>query len=125
MTSYDRRHSDRFYVAGGKVHFTTRKGEPAFSSLADLTQSSIKFEIEEELIVGDQIEVIIEVPGFRMIPVKGRVAWTSSPLLNNPAHAVVQFLPFGTDSRYNTMRIHEQIKTIIEQRSRRIVPDMD
>ena len=125
MHSYDRRHSDRYYVAGGKVHFTTHKGEPAFSPLADLTQSSIKFEIDEELIVGDQIEVVIEVPGFRVISVKGWVAWTSNPLLDSPAFAVVQFLPFGTDPRYNTMRSHDQIKTIIEQRSRRIAPDRD
>lgn len=115
MHSFDRRHSDRFSVTGAKVHFISRKGELLQFPLADLTHSSVRFEIAEELINGDDIEVAIDIPGFHLVTIKGKVVWNSNPLLENPAYAVVQFLPFGTDPRYNSMRTHDQIKTIIER----------
>ena len=120
MYLFDRRNSDRFFIAGARVHFKTRKGELVLSPLADLTRSSARFVITEELIISDKIEIGIDVPGHHLVRIKGTVVWTSSPLIENPAFAVVQFLPFGTDSRYNSMRTHEHVKAIIEKHSDRI-----
>ncbi len=122
MYLFDRRHSDRFLVAGATVHFQSRQGKLVQSPLSDLTHSSLRFEITENLIIGDEIEISVDVPGFNLVRIRGNVVWTSDPLLESPAYAVVQFLPFGTDPRYNSMQIRDQIKIIIKKFSDRVDP---
>jgi hypothetical protein len=119
---FDRRHSDRFAINGGKVHFESMSGDFVSAHLIDLTHSSVRFEIKEAMIIGDGIEVEIDIPGFHIVSVKGRVVWTSDILLDKPAFAVVQFLPFGTDLRYNSMKTRDQVRTIIDKFCHRIKP---
>ena len=120
---YDRRHSNRFSITGARVHFTNRSNEVVQVALADLTNSSVRFKIDEELIIGDELMIGIDVPEIRLVVVRGTVVWSANPLIEEPAYAVVQFLPFGTDSRYNSMHVREQIRNIIENYGSRIDPD--
>jgi len=119
---FDRRHSERFSVAGAKLHFKTHHGDTVESEIADLTNSSVRFKIAHDPISEDIIEVGIDVPGFHLVRIRGRIIWKSDPAQENPAFAVMQFLPFGTDERYNSMGTRNQIKTIIEKHTQRNEP---
>lgn len=120
MYIFDRRHTDRFTINGGKIHFESRNGDFVSAQMIDLTQSSVRFEIKEAMIIGDWIEVEIDIPGFHIVSIKGKVVWTSDILLDKPAFAVVQFLPFGTDLKYNSMNTREQIRIIIDKYCHRV-----
>ncbi len=116
---FDRRYSERFSVANAKLHLKTHHGDMVEYTIADMTNSSVRFELGHDLFSEDIIEVGIDVPGFHLVRIRGRIIWKSDPVRENPAFAVMQFLPFGTDERYNSMHTRSQIKTIIEKHTQR------
>ncbi len=114
MYQIERRHLDRFKIPGAEVSYKLPDGSSSRVKLIDITRSGIRFEINNPVIIGEIIELEIIVPRKDKIFIKGHVVWTSKPNSENPAYAVVQFLPFGSDERYNSMQSYEQHKELSE-----------
>jgi hypothetical protein len=115
MYQIERRHIDRFKIPGAEVSYKLPDGSSSRVKLVDITRSGVRFEINNPVIVGEIIELEIIVPQKENIFIKGHVVWTSKPDSENLAYAVVQFLVFGSDERYNSMYCYEQLKELSEE----------
>ena len=117
----ERRYFKRVAVPGAKVSYAQRKGFhnsdelSGTAPLADITQMSVRFETAQTLHPGAYIEIEIMPPGKEKILAKGNIVWVSDPAAGKPGYAVVQFLPFGTDERYNPLNSLQQLKELTQQ----------
>ena len=105
----ERRHSDRFEVPGAMVQYQMNGEIKNQMPLKDITNGGIRFNISHHLQKGDFIELEIEIPENEKITVKGNVVWATN------VDAAVQFLPFGTDERYNSFESYQQIKNLMNE----------
>lgn len=115
MDGFDRRHRDRLKILGAEVIYTLKNGQFAIKPLIDLTRSSARFEVEHSIQNKDFIKLEIIIPGKDKIPVKGTVIRLSDPVSEDPSYVVIQFLPFGTDERYNSMESYDLLGALIEE----------
>ncbi len=115
MYQLERRHLDRFKIPGAEISYKLPDGSSSRVNLVDITRSGVRFETKNAVNIGEIIELEIIVPRKDKIFIKGHVVWTSKPNSENPAYAVVQFLPFGSDERYNSMHSYEQLKELSEE----------
>ncbi len=105
----ERRHSDRFEILGARVNYSLQNGKKAQMPLRNITHGGICFSIEHHLEKGDLVELDIKLPGNAEIFVKGNVVWASK------LDAAVQFLPFGTDIRYNSFTSYQKLKELLTE----------
>ena len=105
----ERRHSDRFEIPGARVNYSMENGKKVQMPLRNITHGGICFGIEQPLEKGELVEVDIKLPGNAEIYVKGNVVWASK------FDAAVQFLPFGTDERYNSFKSYQKIKEVLTE----------
>jgi len=105
----ERRHSDRFEIPGARVNYCLKDGIEVQMPLRNITHGGICFGIEQPLEKGELVEIDIKLPGNAEIYVKGNVVWASKMA------AAVQFLPFGTDERYNSFASYQKIKEVLTE----------
>jgi len=117
MVKYDRRYLDRLEIPGAKVEYTCENGRTANTGLINLTKISVRFYINHKLKIDELVDLSIQVKDKEIINVKGNVIWTQSAKDNEfkKANAVIQFLPFGTDDRYNTLQSYELLAQLEEE----------
>ena len=115
MYQIERRYLDRFKIQGAEVSLNLPDGSSSRLPLVDMTRSSARFEVKNDLKIGEIIEMEIIIPHKENIHIKGKVVWTSKANADNPAYAGVQFLPFGSDECYNSMHSYEQLKKLSEE----------
>ena len=84
-------------MPGAKISYKLPDGSSSCVKLVDITRSSIRFEINNSVVIGEIIELELIVTKKDKIFIKGHVVWTSKPDSESPAYAVVQFLVFGSD----------------------------
>jgi hypothetical protein len=116
MKNIDRRHAVRLKIEGAEVFYKLQSGQTSFKPLKDITKNSARFEVEHTLNQGTFVELELIIPGRENIPVKGNVIRISDPGMENTSYAVVLFVPFGTDERYNSMQCYEQLSNLVEER---------
>ena len=109
----DRRNTDRLKISGAQILFKRESGEAAMKPMKDLTFSGVCFEVDEKMTVGDLIEMRIILPGEESITIKGNIVWSEVNASTKIVYTAVQFLPFGTDERYNPMEIYQKLKKIV------------
>ena len=118
---YERRHLDRIKIPGAQVYYRVISGngksadDSALTELKDLTHIGICFQIKHHLEPGDYIELDIIIPGKEKIGAKGSIVWASTNHSVEPAYAAVQLLPFGTDSRYNSLKALTDLKAVSQE----------
>ena len=105
----ERRHSDRFEIPGARVNYSLQNGKKAQMPLRNITHGGICFGVEHHLEKCDLVEIDIKLPGNSEIYVKGNVVCASK------FDAAVQFLPFGTDERYNSFSDYQKIKEVLTE----------
>jgi hypothetical protein len=115
MDGFDRRHRDRLKILGAEVIYSLKNGQFAIKPLLDLTRNSARFEVEHSIQNKDFIKLEIMVKGKEKIHVKGNVIRLSDPVSEDSSYIVVQFLPFGTDERYNSMESYDLLGELIEE----------
>jgi hypothetical protein len=93
--------------------FNLQNGEAAMKPMKDLTYSGVCFEVDGIMTVGDLIEMRIILPGEESITLKGNIIWSEMNASSKIVYTAVQFLPFGTDERYNSMEIYQKLKKIV------------
>lgn len=120
MLRIERRYLDRFKIYGAKIKYVMKNGDSSTGKLIDITKISVRFTINHNIIEGDSIEISILIKGKKPINVIGNVIWTAESDAKNDAQAVVQFLPFGTDDRYNSMESYEQLAQLEEEYSQEL-----
>jgi len=108
----ERRHSDRFEIPGARVNYSQENGKKEQMPLRNITHGGICFGTEQPLEKGALVEVDIKLPGNAEIYVKGNVVWASK------FDAAVQFLPFGTDERYNSFKSYQKIKEVLTEHAK-------
>jgi hypothetical protein len=113
MEGFDRRHSERLRFVGAQVLYRLENGQISLKPLKDISRSCACFNIENAIEIGGIIELEIIIPGREKIFVKGIVSRLSNPSLEYNPYIVVQFLPFGTDDRYNSLKSYKQLKKLI------------
>jgi len=119
MVKYDRRYLDRLEIPGAKVEYIIQNGKTAQTGLINLTKISARFYINHKFKAGEVVELAIKIKDKETIKVKGNVVWTQNVKESEfkKANAVVQFLPFGTDERYNTIESYELLAQLEEEYS--------
>jgi len=110
----DRRYTDRFTVPDGKVIYKLSTGKATAAPIKDITNGGLCFELDEITHIGNQIELEILIPGKTKLILKGNIRWASLGAEEDRGFAGVQFLPFGTDDRYNSMKSHDQLRAVID-----------
>ena len=95
MVKYERRYLDRLEIPGAMVEYKLKNGKSA------------------------KVELTIIVKDKKKINVRGNVVWiqTAKENENNQANAVVQFLAFGTDDKYNSLQSYELLAQIEKEYS--------
>ena len=86
--------------------------------LEDLTWGSLRFTTDKLLHPGEIIDVEISIPGENKLRVRGCVIWMSDLPVNQKFYAVVQFLAYGTTKPYNSIKIKDRLKHIVDKYSR-------
>ena len=114
---YERRYLDRFEIPGAKIKYKLQNGISATLELIDITKISVRFFVKHKISAGEYIELDILVKGKEKISIKGHVVWTLENDNNIKSSAVVQFLPFGTDERINSIENYEQLAQLVEEYS--------
>jgi len=112
MQGIDRRYLDRFEIPDARVVYQSEENSGKCGSLADITKISAKFEVSQSFKPGDLLQLEIVIPNKERIFVKGHIVRIINPLNGEPAYAAVQFLPFGSDVRYNSMESYEQLDAL-------------
>ena len=115
MNGLERRYLDRFYIPDAKIRYLCKDGRSACVPLADFTKISARFRAEHNLRQGDALDLELQIPDREVIIIKGIVILISEPDANNSFYAVAQFLPFGSDERYNSMESYEQLTKVTEK----------
>ena len=117
MNKFDRRYLDRFEIPGAKIQYKLQNGNSAKLKLVDITKISVRFYVKHKISAGEFIELDILVKGKEKISVKGHVVWTHEDENHIQSSVVVQFLPFGTDERINSIKNYEQLAQLVEEYS--------
>jgi len=114
---FERRHADRFLVPGATLRVFQNGDVSENFSIKDMTKSSVRFEITHSIIKGEEVKVELTIPEMEPLTLKGHVIWAVDPNQQDQASAVVQFLPFGTDERYNSIECYEHLSQIVDKYS--------
>lgn len=112
--TYERRYSERYKLPGAKINYKTDNGNGHEKSVKDITHSGICFEFSHTGEEGNKLEIELIIPGRDKIVLKGNIVWTSVESQSGPGFAAAQFLPFGTDERYNTMENHKKLRDLMQ-----------
>ncbi len=115
MHQVERRHLDRFKISGAKVSFNSNDRSVNLVSLLDISKSSVRFEFNGDLGPGDRLELEIKIPAKEKISIKGHIVRTSKADIEHPCCTVVQFMPFGSDERYNSTDSYNQLNEILKE----------
>jgi hypothetical protein len=115
MKDFDRRHAHRISIPEAMIRYTRKNGQSGEMPLIDLTKSSACFIIEHELKFGEMLELEIIIPNKDQINLKSIVIRISDPAEELVSYAVVQFLAFGTDERYNSLHAYEQLTQLLNE----------
>ena len=120
MVKYERRYLDRIKIPGAEIKYAKNNGDSATVELIDLTKISVRFFSNHEFGEGELINLTILVKGHARIQVNGNIVWTHPTEENDKykSMAVVQFLPFGTDERYNSLKSYELLAELEEKYSK-------
>ncbi len=110
----ERRLLERYKIPQAKVSYKTN-GSFIYVALVDISKGSIRFEMNKTIENGTFIEIEIAIPTKQKVNVKGHVIWTKQKEPNRPGFAVVQFLPVGTDERFNSTENINQINDLINE----------
>jgi hypothetical protein len=120
MQGIERRYLDRFEIPDAEVVYHSEENSGIRGSLADITKISVKFEIDQSFNPGDLLQLEIIIPNKERIFVKGHIVRTINPMNGQPAYAAVQFLPFGSDARYNSMESYEQLDALTVEYTQKV-----
>ena len=112
MYGIERRYLDRFEVPDAEVVYRFAGGAESRGSLADITKISVRFETEYLFNTGDHIELEIIIPDKENITVRGNVVRLVNSQGSQSLSVAVQFLPFGSDERYNSMDSYSQLNAL-------------
>lgn len=115
MAQYERRYTDRYPLPGAKVQYNLEGGNSDETPVKDITQGGLCFEFTHSADEGHQIEIELKIPGMGNLVLKGNIVWTSVSSGDDPDMAAMQFLPFGTDDRYNSMENHKRLKKVLQE----------
>ena len=115
MKDFDRRHAYRIAIPEAMVRYKRKSGQNGEMPLIDLTKSSACFRIEHELKFGEMLELEIIIPNKDPINLKSIVIRVSNPVSEIVSYAVVQFLAFGSDERYNSLQAYEQLTQLLNE----------
>jgi len=109
----DRRNTERYQIPGSQVLYKAGDGRVFLSPIKDLSYYSVCFEVENDFLRGETVDLRIIMPGKESISVKGNIVWSSFKSSENGSYATVQFLPFGTDEKYNSMETLYKLKELV------------
>jgi hypothetical protein len=110
----DRRHFDRFKIPDLKVVYYINDTPSKKCLVIDISRTSVRFEFTNDLRSNEYLEMEIISPHSETIIIKGRVTKIINQTSKNRPSAIVQFLPFGTNESFNSMKCHKQIKELLD-----------
>jgi hypothetical protein len=104
-----------FYRYASEMRILKRAIGP--EPVEDLTWSSIRFATDKSLQIGETLVVEISIPGESKVRVRGYVIWKSDLPIHGRFYAVVQFLAYGSEKPYNSIKVKERLKRIVDKYS--------
>ncbi|MEJ2543969.1 MAG: PilZ domain-containing protein [Calditrichaceae bacterium] len=126
----ERRSIKRIQVPGAKIRLKKTTGLGVFnllskpSELIDISKSGISFRIEEECRYGETVCFRITFPDGRNFSLKGRIRWYNDGTPENP-RVGVQFYPFGSGRRYNSIKALEYLRNMDGQQIEKKQKELD
>ena len=116
----DRRSSERLAIAGAEILYQqgkTFKILKRFTSplpLKDINKSGVRFQVENYLSPGSQMELQMAIRGTKKFELKGHVVWIAKQVSSDYYDIGVQFMPFGDGHQYNSLASHDQLDQIVK-----------
>ena len=115
----DRRKLERVAIPDAWVIYHKDDALYRFGILLNISRSAVCFEIQDSLGIDAFLELEIVIPNKDKLILRGTNIREGESLFRDESteiyyykYAVVQFAPFGTDERYNSMPILERLKSI-------------
>ena len=112
---YERRNLDRFEIPGAYVTYNTSDGQFNTLPMFDISIGSIRFRYIGNLSKGYELTFGLLIPSKEKISLKGTIIQINKDIPEQKDFVVVQFAPFGTDSRYNSLYSHDQLNELFVQ----------
>ena len=115
----DRRKLERVAIPDAWVIYYKDDALYRFGILLNISRSAVCFEIQESLGIDAFLDLEIIIPNKEKLLIRGTNIREGESFFRDESteiyyykYAVVQFAPFGTDERYNSMQILEHLKSI-------------
>ena len=115
----DRRKLERVAIPDAWVIYHKDDSLYRFGILLNLSRSAVCFEIQDSLEIDAFLELEIVIPNKEKLIIRGTNIREGESFFRDDKtevyyykYAVVQFAPFGTDDRYNSIQILERLKSI-------------
>jgi Tfp pilus assembly protein PilZ len=117
----ERRTFDRCAIEDGHVRYVEAFNLGLFKKysselpLKDISQSGIRIEVNKFRKPGDEIDMLIDIPGYPSIQIRGHVRWIQE--FENPKKIEIGilFLPFGSSKEYNSFRCKSRLDNTIKR----------
>lgn len=126
----ERRSIKRIHVPGALVRLKKSTGLGVFnmlskpSELINISKSGLSFRIDEEYRYGDTIFIRLSFPDGRSFSLRGIIRWYNEGTPENP-RVGIQFYPFGSGRRYNSIKALEYLRSMDGQKLERKKTDED
>jgi len=126
----ERRSIKRIHVPGAQVRLKKPTGLGVFnvlskpSELIDISKSGLSFVFDENCQYGDTICIRLSFPDGKRFSLKGKIRWYNNGTPENP-RVGIQFYPFGSNRRYNSIKALEYLRGMDGQQLERKKKDPD
>ena len=125
----ERRSIKRIHVPGATVRLKKSTGLSVFNLLSkpadliDISKSGLSFMMSEAIQSGDTIFFYLSFPDGKSFSLKGKIRWYKGANPEKP-RVGIQFYPFGSGRRYNSLRALEYLRNMDGQRLERKNPEL-
>ena len=117
----ERRTFDRYSVQDASVKYVEDINMGIFKKysgefpMMDISQSGVRIEVDKLWREGQEINLMIDIPGHAKIQIRGNIQWIQE--YENPIkyEAGVLFLPFGSSKEYNSFRAKNRLDHTIKK----------
>ncbi len=86
--------------------------------MKDISRSGICFELDQYRGPGVVIDMIVDIPGKPNLHLRGDVRWVTEVNSSAKYEVGILFAPYGSRKEYNSFRIKDKLKQILEKSER-------
>ena len=107
------RQIDRFKITGAEVLYHTSENLAKRVPLIDISINTVRFKLSDDFNKREILDMELIIPPKEKIFLKGKAVRISMNNPKDPDSIAVQFSPFGSDKRYNSLNSFKRLNQLI------------